>query len=647
MKVAASLLGTALGAGLAVTSVWTLAQGAPESILPPGFDKPAAPARDRTPKPAKPPAPAPVRPSIPDRPAERPADRPGAAPAPAAPATPVAASTSVPVIQPLPGTVAAGQSAPRAPAPGNFPALADLEKLPADQLDELLGLKPKFDIPAAARRSLSQVGILGTAEGGFAPASLAAQPAALVRAAIAGTKGPVVSRWGHILLRRALASRLDAPRGMDGVEFAALRTGLLVRLGEGRTARALAQDVDGANYSPALTQAALDAYTASADPVGICPVAALQGGARKDGQWQVVRAICAAFSGESSSAMAQLDRATYRGAMPRIDMLLAQKFAGAGGNARRAVTIEWDGVKTMTPWRYALSIATGLTPPAALLKDAPPAYDYTAATAPMLGLAARAAAADRAAAAGVVSSAAMVDLYSQIFAADDVDAVWSGRSDKLRDAYVAGDPAARMAAIKALWDDTATPDARYARQVLTAYASARLPVDSSFSGDAGGLVTAMLGAGLDRNALAWAGTVASGSLGWAQLALAAPVRSNPIPGSAVDDFRGDDTSPQLRKTRFLLAGLAGLGRIDEGAVRSLSAKLDIDLGRQTRWTRLIDQAAAVDNPALVALLAGTGMQGSGWDKMTSVNLFHIVGALNRVGLGAEARMIAAEAVARG
>ena len=41
------------------------------------------------------------------------------------------------------------------------------------------------------------------------------------------------------------------------------------------------------------------------------------------------------------------------------------------------------------------------------------------------------------------------------------------------------------------------------------------------------------------------------------------------------------------------------------------------------------------------------MQGDGWDKMTPLYLYHIVSALNRVGLGAEARMIAAEAVARG
>ena len=51
--------------------------------------------------------------------------------------------------------------------------------------------------------------------------------------------------------------------------------------------------------------------------------------------------------------------------------------------------------------------------------------------------------------------------------------------------------------------------------------------------------------------------------------------------------------------------------------------------------------------ALVAMLAGVGMQGNSWEMMTPLHLYHIVSALNRVGLGAEARMIAAEAVARG
>ena len=124
------------------------------------------------------------------------------------------------------------------------------------------------------------------------------------------------------------------------------------------------------------------------------------------------------------------------------------------------------------------------------------------------------------------------------------------------------------------------------------------------------------------------------------------VHRRPVDGGALDGFYGNDPSSNYRKSRFLLAGLAGLGRLDDAATRDFASKLEVDLGRQTRWTKLIDAAADAHNPGLVALLAGLGMQGQGWDKMTTVHLYHIVSALNRVGLGTEARMIAAEAVAR-
>ena len=97
---------------------------------------------------------------------------------------------------------------------------------------------------------------------------------------------------------------------------------------------------------------------------------------------------------------------------------------------------------------------------------------------------------------------------------------------------------------------------------------------------------------------------------------------------------------------MLLAGLAGLGRVADAEIAEYGERLGIDLAAQTRWTQMIERAAEVDNPALVAMLAGLGMQGSGWDRMTARHLFHIVSALRRVGLEAEARMIAAEAVAR-
>lgn len=599
---------TTAGLVLAMTSVWAVAQDSPESLLPPGFEKP------------KP--------------------KPGQASVPSA--------GSSPVVQPIPGAAPSGAAKPATlPSGHKIPTLRELETMSPDQLDELLGLKPKFDMPSAARRSMKQVGILAEDEGGMPAWSLGKQDARLVKAVLDGNKGQLVSRWGHIMLRRALVSRLDAPTGMNPADFAAGRAALLVRMGEGEAARQLVQDVDAGNYTPRLTQAAMDAYAFTADITGICPVTAVIGSNRKDADWRVLRAICASFQGDGAAGLSQLDQLVGDGGWPQIDILLAQRYAGAAGKARRTVKIEWEEASGMNPWRYALALAVGLEPPEALTKDLPVRYDFVAATAPMAKLELRAKGADRAAGAGILSSAAMVDLYSQIYAQEDINGTWADAADTLRKAYVAESAGERHTAIVALWDGAADPDARYSRQVLTAYAAARLPVSGDFASDAPDLIASMLAAGLDQNALKWGPQADIGSLAWGQLALAAPNRAAPVDGSALNSFYGNDPSDGYRKSRFLLAGLAGLGRVEGNAARDFAGKLGINLERQTRWTRLITRAADVNNRELVVLLAGLGMQGDGWDKMTSVNLYHIVSALNRVGLSAEARMIAAEAVARG
>ncbi len=609
-----------LAGGLVMTSALALAQGAPESLLPPGFDRPRA---------------APARP----------------APSPSPSATTAPRIDAQPVVQAVPSAEAtAAAAAPRQitlPGGARLPSIDELRTMTADELTEALKIKPKTDIPPAARRAMKQIGVLDRTEGGFGPLDLAGQPAALVAAALEGNRGLLVSRWGHILLRRALASRLDAPEGMAPADFAAMRAALLVRMGEGEAARALVQDVDTANFTPALTAAAMDAYVATADLTGICPAVAIQGSARDDAKWQGLRAICDAFQGDGQGALARLDRIKPADGIGRIDLLLAQKYAGAAGRARRAVTIEWDGVQEMTPWRYGMTLAVGLEPPPALKARGPLRLDLMAATAPMLGLGSRAAAADRAAGIGILSSAAMVDLYSQIHASDDMAADRASQAEQLRLAYVAQSPAARVAAMKTLWEATPGELQRHSRQVLTAYAAARLPVDEALAGDAAPLIASMLAAGLDRNALRWAPLAPAGSEAWALLALVAPARTSPVEAGAIDSFISDDDSPDRRRSAFLLAGLAGLGRVTPETARAVADQLKVDFTRDSRWSQLIEQAAEARNPALVALLAGLGMQGFGWERMTPRHLYHIVAALNAVGLSAEARMIAAEAVARG
>ncbi len=639
--VSVSVLGLGAMAGAPL-----LAQQGPESLLPPGFDRPARQARP-SPTPPRPAASSTPRPVASTRPV---AATPSPAPTRAAPAPRIDLPENEPTITAQP--LFAAPTAPVAAGPVKLPtgvtSYAQLMALPPDKLDQLLGLRPRYDIPPGSARALRQVGVIDQSEGGLG-STLASQNYDLLRAALTGNGGQMVSRWGHILLRRALVSRLDPPGGGDPADFVAMRVALLLRMGEGDLARAVAQDVDPDNYNPALTAAALDSYVATEDFTGFCPIMGVQPAFAKDPRWSAMQGMCDAFSGNAAGGFANLDHMIFVGAMPRIDMQLALKYAGAAGTAgrsgRRNVTIEWDKVAEMTPWRYALTLAVGLTPPAKLMQDLPAQYDYVTATAPMVGLGPRADASDRAGSAGILSSSAMVDLYSQIYANDDVTGSPSERALLLRDAYVAGTPADRLKAMKSLWDGAADPGRRYARQVLTAYAAARLPVSGDYAGDAGDLIASMLAAGLDGNAMRWSGVVPKGSLGWALLALA-DGRGGEADTGALSSFAGADKSDSSRKTAFLVAGLSGLGRVSDSTRRDYAGKLSVDFDGHSRWSEAIDQAAALNNQTLVVMLAGLGMQGDSWGRMTPRYLYHIVSALNRVGLGAEARMIAAEAVAR-
>jgi len=617
------------GAALTVTSALAIAQQGPESLLPPGFDNPA---------PAPTPAPAPAQP----RPA--PASSPQGGPR----------TVSVPVVQALPGEPEQASNAAASSGGGSsggdttfsrIPSIDELAKMTPEDFEAILHSKQAFAIPKGAHRSMANAGLISQDEGGLPTGSFATQNPALVRLALASDSGSLISRWGHILLRRALATRLPAPRDMTPQEFLALRVGLLVRMGETDAARAVLQDVDPGDYSPDDASTALDVYAGTGDFTGFCPTLMSQPNAGDDGRWTSVKAICTAFRGNSNVALSQLDRELSRGTMPRSDVLLAQKYAGAAGKAQRAVTIEWKDVQELTPWRYGLALATGAIPPDRLLQKAGANITSMTALAPSAPLPDRAAAADLAGGRGVLSSAAMVDLYSQIYADQEVNGAAADRAGTLRDAYVAQTPAARLAAMESLWQRDQGPRRDYGRLVLTAYAAARLTPSQDLADSAEPLIASMLTAGLDANAMRWASFVPAGSGGWALLALGSP-RDSGVDTGAVDKFVKDDSSAEKRKAAFLVAGLAGLGRIDSSAASRYSKDMDLGLGSATRWTEAIDGAAAHGDPVTVAILAGFGMQGRAWSQMTPRFLYHIVSSLRRVGLEPEARMIAAEAVAR-
>lgn len=624
--------------GLVLATGLTGALAAQESLLPPGFDEHPAPRPRPTPGPRPTAAPR-ATPTTPVRQAT-----------PAAQSVPPRATASAAPVRPLPPPLPTpavlpedtGVTAPPAP-------VADpIDSIDPSVIDQVVrAAAPRFDIPPAARRSTDQVGFLAEADGGLPATSTHYLSGDYVNALLSKIQGPLVSRWGHMLLRRMLASRLDTPVGMDGADWAALRANLLLRMGEADAARALVQEVDSGFYTHELEDAAMASYLATADPAGLCPIDALTAATRPGWDWDLSRSICLAFSGtEGSPALAQLDRMLKRGQAAKLDILLAQKFAGSANTTHRAVQIEWGEVDSLTPWRTGLAFATGSEPPETLRRKDWPYYTGLAVRAPMLPLGSRAAAADQSAARGVLSSAAMVDLYAQIAALQEPDTTWGPLALQLRNAYVAADAGDRLSAIKALWGDNSDPVRQVSRQVLTAYAAARIEPAAALDSDAAALLASMLSAGLDRNAVRWAPFVATGSQAWGIIALASPAKLAPVSSDALASFKSADNSDGTLRSGLLLAGLMGLGRVDPQTAKDFAGKLTLNIARKSRWSDAIDAAAGSHNPALVAMLAGYGMQGSGWNRMTPMHLLHIVGALRQVGLEAEARMIAAEAVAR-
>ncbi|KQR84021.1 hypothetical protein [Sphingomonas sp. Leaf343] len=580
---------------IAAAAAAALAQERPESILPPGFGDTA-------------PAPAPATP--------RPAT-PGRVPVPATPeTTPTPAAGGV--IQPLPsGTPSATPTATPTPTP-----------TPIDP-----ATLARYEMPEFARRSLNAVGV--SAEVG--PAAFAGADGGFVQALMRRTAAPLPSRWLSIALRRALSSRLEPPDGVDGADFAAERAWLLLRMGESVAARAVVQGVDNADYTPKLYQVAMNAMLATGDPAGLCPLADAGRAATGERGWAFAQPICAALAGNGTAARAQFTALRRRRLATGVDLLLAEKVVGAGSQGRQAVTIEWDGVDRLTTWRFGLAAATGTTIPEALFAGVGAQVMSWRALAPGIPLAQRVEAAEVAAGQGVFSNTALVDLYGAVAADDDAPSGPTATATDLRTAYAGVDSATRMAALRQLW--RARPS--YARLVLTARAAVRQPA-SGDNTDANRIVASLLSAGLDRTAARWSGAVAAGGDGWAMLALADPDRRQFV---SYAQLQGYDGGSEIKR-RLLFAGLAGLGRLSAEDIERAAEALDVRIGAANSWTRALDRAAADGQAGSVLLLAAIGMQTGSWRGVPPEALYRIVTALRAVGLDGEARMIAAEAIAR-
>lgn len=590
----AALAGLLL-AGIAVPA---LGQDTPESLLPPGFDEPA-------------PAPAPTR----------------AAPQPGAPQ---------PAATPGENSFVPGDGGLDLSNLDLGLGNASEDSAPEEAVD-----LTRYELPEFARHSLARVGVFAAGNTAFPANGFGSADGRYLATLMQRTAAPIASRWASIALRRALMSPANTPRGINGADFAAERAWLLLRMGEAVAARAVVNDVDTDNYTTRLFQVAMQSALASGDPAGMCPIAEGGAAAVRQRGWALARAMCAGLAGKPNEAGRLLDQARRGTSAADIDNLLAEKVLGTGAQGRRAVTIEWNGVVQLSAWRWGLATATGVEVPADLYATAGPQVRYWQALAPNIDPAARAAAAELAASAGVFSNAGLVDLYSEIEQEGDSGSTGAAIARDLRIAYTAGNIADRMKALETLWAEAQTPRTRYARMVLTARAASWVPASDAIE-QPERLIASMLSAGIEGPAMEWRQVVRRGSEGWALLALADPGEAR----VSYADFNSYRDAASARKAQLLLAGLAGLGRFDAADAARGAQAVDVAIGGSNSWTRAIDMAGRRGDASLVALLAGIGMQSRSWDYVSPEALFHIVAAMRAAGMGNYARMIAVEAISR-
>jgi hypothetical protein len=462
---------------------------------------------------------------------------------------------------------------------------------------------------------------------------------------------PLASRWAHIGLRNALLASAEAPDDVNPADWAAERAWLLLRMGEADAARLLIASVDSDGFTPKMRQVAIQSALASSDPSAMCP---LESGLTKvePRVASLVTAICASLSGEAERAAADIEAARRRGRVGAIDLALADKVVGAGAETSRAVTIEWEPVDRLNSWRYGLSTATAMMPPERLLNSTSLQTRAWLARAPMFSATQRIPAARIAAGLGVLSSQALIDLYSNAYDATDPDQLGETDAWQLRLAFVGKDQDARLSAMRKLWGNAQSPVEQMAARVLLSRPARRVRPSGDLQSDAANIVASLLAGGFDREAARWSTTL--GDLDddqadevWAMLALGSPdTASLGIDASRIDDFADRDQSEGKQRTALLIAGLAGLGRIDAREAGRLSREHQLGLGAETSWTRLIDGAMRRRQRATALVLAASGLQGREFDEVGPIYLFHAINALRATGQDYLARMIAAEALAR-
>lgn len=486
--------------------------------------------------------------------------------------------------------------------------------------------------------SAARAGLLGEKTNGLAADIFAESDGRMLAVLAERIEAPLASRWAQILVQRALVSRARPPQHIEAADWLAARTSALVALGLAADAHRMMSQISTSEYTPDAHTSAAAAALASADPLGLCPLAPAARREAASPTWLMVSALCYSASGEEYQASVMFDQLRRNKDLEPLDIGLAEQISSILGGGRRGAHPEWEGIKGLNAWRIGLGAAAGAELPKNLLETLTPGQIGWMVRLPEVALKIRADLAPLAAAHGTISSAEA----RRILAAETTGLTGKEASESagrlLRTASNAANQSDRRDALKSLFGRVkAGSNLRYGYQLAAANAAAGIVPDGEAGDLAPAIVESLLGAGLTSEALRWwqvapALEPASRAKLWALLA--------PLGGGVpaeTSDYKEWTKKVSPHRAQLVAAGLAGLGR----------GQFDSKLEALTNpWTEALDRARDAGRAGEALLIIASGLHGR-WADLHPDYLRRMVEALTVLGFETEARLMVAEAATRG
>lgn len=505
---------------------------------------------------------------------------------------------------------------------------------------------PKPKIRRAPSGPQLPLGWLGPAQGGLGADIWRGSGAKSVNTVLRTIRQPLASRWMNILLRRALVSMADDPKGASTGDIAATRALALLRVGEAHAAKRLMDRLGVERFTRLAYFVAPQAQLLAGDIPALCAITVTGPAIFTDPQWDLFGAICAALEGDAAQAALVLDDLRERAAADPIELQLADQVATAvGGGGNRGVNVDWPlgpeaQTYVLTPYRLGMALAGRSELPSTLRARLGQAgYSWVARHAET-PVDLRFQAVPPALLAGVLPLDDAIGTWAQAAQANPDVLQADTYPARLRAAYVAPGARSKLAAIRRFWGDAGSPG-RIARLLLSARVVAGVtPADSA---DAPDMVRALAFGGSWRQALRWGAVMGDRDTVWPILAALDP--RAPRTGSAFNDWADTlDSARDADRAKALAAavvaatgadpyGDAARAMLDRGGVALAPTPLADTLSaaiRRDRHGELIVRCAR--------LLA-----------VPAVDPSHVhvaLAALNRAGYRQDAALIGAELLIR-